>query len=163
MDSFQGRSKDMIQEAYFKTDPKALKKIYLEAMHRVMVYENWGHGTTPAEMEQRRRRLANDFNDNEKIVDLSVTPETPTEIKTSIGLETDTETTVSADKNTRNVKQNSLNSMPVTAPVQSPVGTIQGISISKELLQYAELMEKGLLSIGEFNRVKQTLLMSVLR
>lgn len=163
VDSFQGRSKDMIQEAYFKTDPKALKKIYLEAMHRIMVYENWGHGTTPAEMEQRRKRLANDFNDNEKIVDLSVTPETPMEIKTSIGLETDTETTVTTDKNTRNVKQNSLNSMPVTTPVQMPVGTIQGISISKELLQYAELMDKGLLSIGEFNRVKQTLLMSVLR
>ena len=163
VDCFQGRSKDMIQEAYFKTDPKALKKIYLEAMHRVMVYENWGYGTTPAEMEQRRRRLSNDFNDNEKIVDLSVTPETPMEIKTSIGLESDTETTVTTDKNTRNVKQNSLNSMPVTAPVQMPVGTVQGISISKELLQYAELMEKGLLSIGEFNRVKQTLLMSVLR
>ena len=163
VDSFQGRSKDMIQEAYFKTDPKALKKIYLEAMHRIMIYENWGHGTTPAEMEQRRRRLANDFNDNEKIVDLSVTPETPAEIKTSIGLGSDTETTVTTDKNTRNVKQNSLNSMPVTAPVQMPVGTIQGISISKELLQYAELMDKGLLSIGEFNRVKQTLLMSVLR
>ena len=163
VDSFQGRSKDMIQEAYFKTDPKALKKIYLEAMHRVMIYENWGYGTTPAEMEQRCRRLANDFNDNEKIVDLSVTPETPMEIKTSIGLESDTETTVTTDKNTRNVKQNSLNSMPVTAPVQMPVGTVQGISISKELLQYAELMEKGLLSIGEFNRVKQTLLMSVLR
>ena len=53
--------------------------------------------------------------------------------------------------------------MPVSAPVQMPAGMIQGISISKELLQYAELMEKGLLSIGEFNRIKQTLLMSVIR
>ena len=96
-------------------------------------------------------------------MDLSVIPETPMEIKTSIGLESDTETTVTTDKNTRNVKQNNLNSMPVTAPVQMPVGAVQGISISKELLQYAELMEKGLLSIGEFNRIKQTLLMSVLR
>ena len=43
VDSFQGRSKDMIAEAYFKQDPRQLKKIYLNAMHRVMVYDNWGH------------------------------------------------------------------------------------------------------------------------
>jgi len=43
VDSFQGRSKDMIQEAYFKQDPRQLKKIYLSAMHRVMIYDNWGH------------------------------------------------------------------------------------------------------------------------
>lgn len=163
VDSLQGRSKDMIQEAYFKQDPKSLKEIYMNVMNRVMVYENWGHGTTPAEIEQRAKRLKNGFNDNEKIVDLSVIPETPEEIKTSVGLKTNKETTVTSDKNSRNVNHNSLNSMPVSAPVQMPVGTIQGISISKELLQYAELMEKGLLSIGEFNRIKQKLLMSVLR
>lgn len=163
VDSFQGRSKDMIQEAYFKQDPKALKKIYLEAMHRVMVYENWGYGTTPSEIEQRAKRLKNGFNDDENIVDLSVIPETPEEIKSSVGLETDTETTAIVDKSTGNVQHNSMNSMPVTAPVQMPAGTIQGISISKELLQYAELMERGLLSVGEFNRVKQTLLRSVIR
>lgn len=163
VDSFQGRSKDMIQEAYFKQDPKALKQIYLEAMHRVMIYDNWGYGTTPSEIEQRAKRVKNGFNDNEKIVDLSTIPETPEEIITSIGLETNKETTVCTDKNSRNINHNRLNSMPVTAPTQTPVGTVQGISISKELLQYAELMEKGLLSIGEFNRVKQTLLMSVLR
>ena len=163
VDSFQGRAKDMIQEAYFKQDPQSLKKIYLEAMHRVMVYENWGHGTTPSEIEQRAKRLKNGFNDNEKILDLSVIPETPEEIKSSVGLGNDTETLVGADKNTRNVHQNSANTMPVSAPVQMPTGMIQGISISKELLQYAELMEKGLLSVGEFNRIKQTLLMSVIR
>ena len=163
VDSFQGRSKDMIQEAYFKQDPKALKQIYLEAMHRVMVYENWGHGTTPSEIEQRAKRVKNGFNDGEKIVDLSIIPETPDEIKTSVGLKTNNETTVRSDKNSRNVNHNSSNSMPVTAPAQVQVGTIQGISISKELLQYAELMEKGLLSIGEFNRVKQKLLIGVLR
>ena len=163
VDSFQGRAKDMIQEAYFKQDPKSLKKIYMGVMHRVMVYENWGHGTTLTEIEQRAKRIKNGFNDNEKILDLSVIPETPAEIKSSIGLGTSAETTVSSDKNSRNVKHNRSNLMPVQAPVQVPVGTVQGISISKELLQYAELMEKGLLSIGEFNRVKQTLLMSVLR
>lgn len=161
-DSIQGRSKDMIQEAYFKQDPQSLKKTYMEVMHRVMIYENWGHGTTLAEIERQKKRLFNDFKDDEKIIDLSVIPETPEEIKTSIGLETEYETTATADKSTKRVS-NKANSMPLNVPVQMPVGHIQGISVSKELLNYAELMEKGLLSIGEFNRVKQTLLMSVLR
>ena len=162
-DSIQGRSRDMIQEAYFKQDPKSLKKTYMEVMHRVMVYENWGHGTTLAEIERQKKRLFNDFKDDEKIIDLSVIPETPEEIKTSVGLETDYETTVSTNKSTRNVKQNNLNSMPIQAPPILPVGHVEGISVSQELLNYAELMEKGLMSIAEFNRVKQKLLMSVLR
>ena len=162
-DSIQGRSKDEIQEAYFKQDPKSLKKTYMEVMHRVMVYENWGHGTTLAEIERQKKRLFNDFKDDEKIIDLSVIPETPEEIKTSIGLETDTESTVTADKSSHGIKHNNSNSMPVSAPQVLPVGHVNGISVSKELLNYAELMEKGLLSIAEFNRVKQKLLMSVLR
>jgi len=158
VDSFQGRAKDMIQEAYFKQDPQSLKKIYLDAMHRVMVYDNWGHGTTPEELEKKAKRLFNNFNDDEKIIDLSSIPSTPEEIKTSIGLgEDDKATTVSKKNLTRNT--NSANSMPVTPPVQVPVGTIPGgISISEELLNYAKLMDMGLISIAEFNRIKQKLL-----
>ena len=158
VDSFQGRAKDMIQEAYFKQDPQSLKKIYLNAMNRVMVYDNWGHGTTPEELEKKAKRLFNNFNDDEKIIDLSSIPSTPEEIKTSIGLgEDDKATTVSKKNLTRNT--NSANSMPVTPPVQVPVGTIPGgISISEELLNYAKLMDMGLLSIAELNRIKQKLL-----
>ena len=161
-DSIQGRSKDMIQEAYFKQNPQDLKKTYMEAMHKIMVYENWGHGTTLDEIERQKKRLFNDFKDDEKIIDLSVIPETPEEIKTSVGLETDYETTGSIDRSTKH-KPNKANTMPITPPVQLPVGHVEGISVSQELLNYAELMEKGLLSIAEFNRVKQKLLMSVLR
>ena len=64
---------------------------------------------------------------------------------------------------TKNVAQNNANTMPVTAPVQVPVGTIAGtLSISEELLNYATLMEKGLISIAEFNRIKQKLLGALL-
>jgi len=160
VDSFQGRAKDMIQEAYFKQDPQALKKIYLNNMNRIMIYDNWGHGTTPEELEQKAKRLFNDFNDDVKILDLSTIPATPEEIKTSIGIE---EEPHHVDKNTRNVNQNKLNTMPVTAPIEVPVGTIAGtLSISEELLNYAELMEKGLISIAEFNRIKQKLLGALL-
>lgn len=160
VDSFQGRAKDMIQEAYFKQDPQSLKKIYLNNMNRIMIYDNWGHGTTPEELEQKAKRLFNDFNDDVKILDLSTIPATPEEIKTSIGIE---EEPHHVDRNTRNVNQNSLNSMPVTAPIEVPVGTVAGtLSISEELLNYAELMEKGLISIAEFNRIKQKLLGALL-
>lgn len=160
VDSFQGRAKDMIQEAYFKQDPKALKEIYMNAMNRIMIYENWGHGTTPEELEQRAKRLFNDFNDDVKILDLSTIPATPDEIKTSIGINTEIK---HRNMSTKNVAQNNANTMPVTAPVQVPVGTIAGtLSISEELLNYATLMEKGLISIAEFNRIKQKLLGALL-
>ena len=160
VDSFQGRAKDMIQEAYFKQDPQSLKKIYMNNMNRIMIYDNWGHGTTPEELEQKAKRLFNDFNDDVKILDLSTIPATPEEIKTSIGIE---EEPHHVDRNTRNVNQNSLNSMSVTAPIEVPVGTVAGtLSISEELLNYATLMEKGLISIAEFNRIKQKLLGALL-
>lgn len=160
VDSFQGRSKDMIQEAYFKQDPKALKEIYMNAMNRIMIYENWGHGTTPAQIEAKAKRLFNDFNDDEKILDLSSIPASPDEIKTSIGINTEIK---HRNMSTKNVAQNNANTMPVTAPVQVPVGTIAGtLSISEELLNYATLMEKGLISIAEFNRIKQKLLGALL-
>lgn len=160
VDSFQGRAKDMIQEAYFKQDPNALKEIYMNAMNRIMIYENWGHGTTPAQIEAKAKRLFNDFNDDEKIVDLSSIPASPDEIKTSIGINTEIK---HRNMSTKNVAQNNANTMPVTAPVQVPVGTIAGtLSISEELLNYATLMEKGLISIAEFNRIKQKLLGALL-
>lgn len=160
VDSFQGRAKDMIQEAYFKQDPQSLKKIYMNNMNRIMIYDNWGHGTTPEELEQKSKRLFNDFNDDVKILDLSTIPATPEEIKTSIGIE---EEPHHVDRNTRNVNQNSLNSMSVTAPIEVPVGTIAGsLSISEELLNYAKLMDMGLISIAEFNRIKQKLLGALL-
>lgn len=160
VDSFQGRAKDMIQEAYFKQDPQSLKKIYMNNMNRIMIYDNWGHGTTPEELEQKAKRLFNDFNDDVKILDLSTIPATPEEIKTSIGIE---EEPHHVDRNTRNVNQNSLNSMPVTAPIEVPVGTVAGsLSISEELLNYAKLMDIGLISIAEFNRIKQKLLGALL-
>lgn len=160
VDSFQGRAKDMIQEAYFKQDPQSLKKIYMNNMNRIMIYDNWGHGTTPEELEQKAKRLFNDFNDDVKILDLSTIPATPEEIKTSIGIE---EEPHHVDRNTQNVNQNSLNSMPVTAPIEVPVGTVAGsLSISEELLNYAKLMDIGLISIAEFNRIKQKLLGALL-
>ena len=164
VDSIQGRSKDMIQEAYFKQDPKAMKEVYMSVMERVMIYNNWGYGTNKDELEKRQKRLFNDFKDDEKIVDLSNIPITPNEVKSSIGLgENDEATLVRRDASTKNVNQNRANTLPITAPAQVPIGTVAGtLSISEELLNYAKLMDMGLISIAEFNRIKQKLLGAML-
>ena len=69
VDSFQGRSKDMIAEAYFKQDPKQLKKIYMDAMHRIMIYDNWGYGVTAEELSQ------NNISIEESVIDDSINEE----------------------------------------------------------------------------------------
>ena len=38
IDSLQGRSKNIVHETYIKTNPQRLKKIYMGAMHNVMIY-----------------------------------------------------------------------------------------------------------------------------
>jgi hypothetical protein len=135
-----------------------MKAVYMSVMSRVMVYDNWGYGTNAEELEKRKKRLFNDFKDDEKIIDLSAMPSSPEEIKTSIGLgDDDKTTTVSRDAGAK--KNNKGNTMPVQPPVQVPLGTIAGgISISEELLNYAKLMDMGLVSIAEFNKIKQKLL-----
>lgn len=67
VDSFQGRSKDMIAEAYFKQDPKQLKKIYLGAMHRVMIYDNWGHDIESTEVESSTEPVIENDNPEVKV------------------------------------------------------------------------------------------------
>lgn len=108
VDLFQGRSKDMVGEAYFKDDPQQLKKLYMEHMHKVMIFNNWGYP-----VEESLEPL---IEDNETV---SLT-------------------------NTSNIPM------------------IQGNSIAKELLMYSRLLDKGLLSMEEFTRLKTVLLKGVL-
>lgn len=116
VDSFQGRSKDMIQEAYFKQDPKQLKKIYLSAMERVMIYDNFGY-EIPSN-------------------------ESPTGINTS----------QPTDNNPHLQEQ----------PVKTEIDDQEENTVADELLKYAKLMEKGLISENEFKQIKNKLLGGIL-
>ena len=40
VDSLQGRSKDSVGEAYFKTNPEELREIYMRNMHNVTIFSN---------------------------------------------------------------------------------------------------------------------------
>ena len=116
VDSFQGRSKDMIAEAYFKQDPRELKKIYLGAMHRVMIYDNFGY-EIPSN-------------------------ESPTGINTS----------QPTDNNPHLQEQ----------PVKTEIDDQEENTVADELLKYAKLMEKGLISENEFKQIKNKLLGGIL-
>ena len=116
VDSFQGRSKDMIAEAYFKQDPRELKKIYLGAMHRVMIYDNFGY-EIPSN-------------------------ESPTGINTS----------QPTDNNPHLQEQ----------PVKTEIDDQEENTVADELLKYAKLMEKGLISEKEFKQIKNKLLGGIL-
>lgn len=112
VDSFQGRSKDMIQEAYFKQDPEKLKRIYLNAMSNILIYDNWGHDLPTMNHENTSKSIESLNEDNQIINKQSVKTET--------------------EKDTK--------------------------SVASELLDYAKLMDMGLLTEKEFQQIKKQLL-----
>ena len=52
IDAFEGRSKNEVHEAYIKRDPRELRAIYRNNMHRVMIYdrESRAWNVTPPSM-----------------------------------------------------------------------------------------------------------------
>ena len=118
VDSFQGRSKDMIAEAYFKQDPRELKKIYFSAMHRVMIYDNFGY----------------EIPSNNSSIEINNNPAT--------------------DNN------HLIQEQPVKTEIQD--NTHEENTIADELLKYATLMEKGLITENEFQQLKNKLLGGIL-
>ena len=131
VDNFQGRSKDMIQEAYFKQNPMELKDLYMTVMHRVMIYNNWGYGVTREELLNKTGPVG-----SKRLVTPGIIDVTNQLAKSKKKKKKDTETTSSHDS---------------------------GGSIAQELLMYSELMEKGLITIAEFNQIKSKLLTNLLQ
>lgn len=162
VDSLQGRAKDEIQEAYFKQDPKQLKKIYMDVMHRLMIYNNWGYGTTPEELKYNSESNFNKQNNNsEDIIDICSIPIEEVDIKKSINKSVEVIDSVDDNDSTPNISNNNIianNGVIGNMPLIN-----SGFSVAKELLMYSELLEKGLLSVNEFNKLKEKLLLGVLR
>ncbi|MBQ2652562.1 MAG: SHOCT domain-containing protein [Methanobrevibacter sp.] len=128
VDSFQGRSKDMIQEAYFKQDPKELKEIYLKAMHRVMIFNNYGFDLPDG----------SEINENSSSI----------------------KETITSSQNTI-VKKEHQPQQPVIN--KHVVNSGSNVSISEELLNYAKLMDMGLITDEEFQQIKEQLLGGLLQ
>ena len=60
VDSLQGRSKDSVGEAYFKTNPEELREIYMRNMHNVTIFSNNPVTNNPTPKEEDKN-IANEL------------------------------------------------------------------------------------------------------
>lgn len=155
IDNIQGRSKDTVHEAYIKVKPERLKKTYSEHMWRVCIDEQWRNAcivldkaskeelgvSTPEEraMEKILGLLERKFGDNVSLQGLlepeqHEIPETPIPEKLPSYM-------------------NEVKSVPApsTAPITAPVTSYE------PLLQYAALLQQGLITQEEFNQIKNSI------
>lgn len=168
VDQLQGRSKDEIQEAYFKQDPKQLKKIYMDYMKNILIYDNFGWGGTPEDIEriQENKRKATVSDTDEGIVDLTApvcAPNSVTLIDNTKGT-TVIETTEKFEGNAGYPKENMQTKQDYeelqreSGPVLIEHNSLLNTNVADELLKYAKLMEMNLVSREEFNQIKIKLL-----
>lgn len=174
VDQLQGRSKDEIQEAYFKQDPKQLKKIYMDYMKNILIYDNFGWGGTPEDIEriQENKRKATVSDTDDGIVDLTapvMAPNSVTLIDNTKGT-TLIETTEKFEGNAGYSKENKKtketileNNNQYNNPVVLESNSLLNTNVADELLKYAKLMEMSLISREEFNQVKIKLLGGLLQ
>lgn len=126
IDAIQGRSKNVVHEAYIKTNPRELKERYKKHMWRVAINPEW-----------RDKMLVFDKEHMEKYGVSSSEEKIANKILDTINLPN--------VNGTNNIPFNNFSNNYKVSPAD-------------ELLKYAELQEKGLLSMDEFNRLKKKLL-----
>ncbi len=141
IDNIQGRSKDVVHEAYIKVKPERLKKIYMQHMWRVCISEEWRHAcivldplskeelgvTTPEE-----RAL-------EKIINLLTERNIDLNIPQTVSAEPIIpEKPIIQKRNTSNKEVSQVNN-----------------GVSNDILKYAELYKEGLITMDEFKVLKQ--------
>lgn len=170
VDSLQGRSKDEIQEAYFKQDPKQLKKIYMDHMKNILIYDNFGWGGTPEDIERisENKKKAHVSDTDDGIVDLTApihAPNSVTLIDNTKGT-TVIETTEKFEGNAGYPLENKLTKDNINTdrvPIVMESNSLLNTNVADELLKYAKLMDMSLISREEFNQVKIKLLGGLLQ
>lgn len=61
VDSLQGRSKDSVGEAYFKTNPEELREIYIRNMHNVTIFSNKPVTLNQPKINQDNKSIADEL------------------------------------------------------------------------------------------------------
>lgn len=175
IDQLQGRSKDEIQEAYFKQDPKQLKKMYTKYMKNILIYDNFGWGGTPEDIERikENKRKAQVSDTDDGIVDLTAPTIAPNSVtlldntKGSTIIETQDkfEGNGGYPKENRKTKEYipETNITSTTAPFFVESNSLLNTNVADELLKFAQLMEMNLVSREEFNQIKIKLLGGLLQ
>ena len=135
IDSIQGRSKDVVHEAYIKVKPETLKKVYMEHMWRVCIDEKW-----------RQYCIALDPLSKEE---LGVTTPEERAMNKIMALFEDRFNAPLAP----NLQEEIIPQKPIK-PEPEPVVVAKGNGDYDKLLQYAPLLQQGLITQDEFNQIK---------
>ena len=131
IDNIQGRSKDVVHEAYIKVKPERLKKTYMEHMWRVCIDEKW-----------RQYCIALDPLSKEE---LGVTTPEERAMNKIMALFEDRFNVQLAP----NIQEEII---PQKLPKPEPEP--KGKGDYDKLLQYAPLLQQGLITQEEFNQIK---------
>lgn len=135
IDNIQGRSKDVVHEAYIKVKPERLKKTYMEHMWRVCIDEKW-----------RQYCIALDPLSKEE---LGVTTPEERVMNKIMALFEDRFNAPLAP----NIQEEIIPQKP-PKPEPEPVVVAKGNGAYDKLLQYAPLLQQGLITQDEFNQIK---------
>ena len=135
IDNIQGRSKDEVHQAYIKVKPEKLKKTYMEHMWRVCISEDW-----------RQYCIALDPLSKEE---LGVTTPEERAMNKIMALFEDRFNAPLAP----NIQEEIIPQKP-PKPEPEPVVVAKGKGDYDKLLQYAPLLQQGLITQDEFNQIK---------
>lgn len=177
IDNIQGRSKDVVHEAYIKVRPERLKKTYMEHMWRVCISREWREACIVLDPISKEE-LGLDTPDERAIDKLMSTIEESLGDKFNITSPLNKESIVEAQSN-RSVNEAkltgllnkldnlegsietvpnetvpSLHQNPAPVAQQSPTSSDVGAVNYDKLLQYAPLLQQGLITQDEFNQIK---------
>lgn len=149
IDNIQGRAKNVVHEAYIKVKPERLKKTYMQHMWRVCIEEKWRHAcivmdplskeelgiTSPEEraMDKILSLFEARFGEDSPFNDVVNVAEEPPEKPVII------------------TRYSQKPSTPLPAPVTA---RNEGTNDYDKLLQYAPLLQQGLITQDEFNQIK---------
>ena len=135
IDNIQGRAKDVVHEAYIKVKPERLKKTYMEHMWRVCIDEKW-----------RQYCIALDPLSKEE---LGVTTPEERAMNKIMALFEDRFNAPLAP----NIQEEII-PQKLPKPEPEPVVVAKGNGDYDKLLQYAPLLQQGLITQEEFNQIK---------
>ena len=128
IDNIQGRAKDVVHEAYIKVKPERLKKTYMEHMWRVCITEEWRNACVVLDPISKE--------------ELNITSPEEKAMNKILGM-----------------FEERFGEYSPTIPTPAPVtaNTNRDTNEYDKLLQYAPLLQQGLITQEEFDQIKSSI------
>ena len=154
IDNIQGRSKDSVHEAYIKVKPERLKKTYMEHMWRVCIDEKWRKACIVLDKESKEEFGVTTPKERamEKIMGM---------LENKLGSAVPLQGLVEPEPKVPEIPVPPVlvkpEPKPEPVPVSVPMNTNSSVNGYDKLLEYASLVKEGLISVDEFNQIKQSI------